>query len=216
MSRLILASLMVWVTLSVNGVDLSTLTTAENFKCLKDQHNINFIVMRGYRSYASPDPNVIAVLKAAESAGIAVRDIYMFPCRGKSPVSQADELVTHMGSTSFGTVWIDVETNTSPGCSWSQSSGADNCAFLEELVQELVKKGKKVGIYASHYMWQTIFGSATACAKFSAHPLWYAHYDNVQSFSDFTEFAGWTKPYAKQYKGTTTLCNTGVDLNWHP
>ncbi len=27
-------------------------------------------------------------------------------------------------------------------------------------------------------------------------PLWYAHYDNNPSFSDFTPFADWTKPVA--------------------
>ena len=29
-------------------------------------------------------------------------------------------------------------------------------------------------------------------------PLWYAHYDNIPSFSDFSSFGGWTTPYAKQ------------------
>lgn len=29
----------------------------------------------------------------------------------------------------------------------------------------------------------------------------YAHYDNIPSFGDFSAFAGWTKPYAKQYGG---------------
>jgi hypothetical protein len=65
-------------------------------------------------------------------------------------------------------------------------------------------------------MWQTILGTTSACQKFTQYPLWCAHYDNVQLFSSYTEFGGWTKPHAKQYKGTTTLCNTGVDLNWHP
>ena len=29
-------------------------------------------------------------------------------------------------------------------------------------------------------------------------PLWYAHYDNNPSFSDFSPFGGWKEPYAKQ------------------
>ena len=41
-------------------------------------------------------------------------------------------------------------------------------------------------------MWSTIFDNTTACLQASAgQPLWYAHYDNNPSFSDFTEFAGW-------------------------
>lgn len=29
-------------------------------------------------------------------------------------------------------------------------------------------------------------------------PLWYAHYDNSPSFSDYSSFGGWSEPYAKQ------------------
>ena len=38
-------------------------------------------------------------------------------------------------------------------------------------------------------------GSYSGGAKY---PLWYAHYDNNPSFSDFTPFGGWTKPAIKQ------------------
>lgn len=58
-------------------------------------------------------------------------------------------------------------------------------------------------------------GSTSACAKFTSHPLWYAHYDGVQSFSDFTSFGGWTKPAMKQYLGDKTLCSVGVDYDWY-
>ena len=27
-------------------------------------------------------------------------------------------------------------------------------------------------------------------------------------------FGGWSRAYAKQYKGTTSLCSAGVDLNY--
>jgi hypothetical protein len=49
-------------------------------------------------------------------------------------------------------------------------------------------------------MWNQIMGGADRCNKFMDHPLWYAHYDGVQNFSDFKPFGGWTKPYAKQFK----------------
>lgn len=60
-------------------------------------------------------------------------------------------------------------------------------------------------------------GSRSACAKFTDVPLWYAHYDNVASFSDWSSvsFGGWSKPAIKQYKGDTTLCGAGVDLNFY-
>ncbi len=116
--------------------------------------------------------------------------------------------------TLYGTVWIDVETNPSSGCSWTGHDATSNCQFVTDLANEIKAKGKNVGIYASKYMWQSIFGSMTACKGVGVHPLWYAHYDDKASFSDFTEFGGWTKPHMKQYVGDTTLCGAGVDKNF--
>jgi hypothetical protein len=81
----------------------------------------------------------------------------------------------------------------------------------------LKKKNKKVGIYASRYMWGSIFGNYDTCTQASVNtPLWYAHYDNVPSFSDFVAFGGWKTPTAKQYFGTSSLCGASVDRNWEP
>jgi hypothetical protein len=65
-------------------------------------------------------------------------------------------------------------------------------------------------------MWQSIFGSSTACHTLGAEELWYAHYDGSASFSDFAGFAGWTKPGMKQYQGDVTACSAGIDKNYHP
>jgi hypothetical protein len=49
-------------------------------------------------------------------------------------------------------------------------------------------------------------------------PLWYAHYQSPPqpNFDDFSPFAGWSTPYAKQYAGDTTLCGMSVDLDYTP
>ena len=65
-------------------------------------------------------------------------------------------------------------------------------------------------------MWTQIMGSTEACQDYKAEPLWYAHYDHVQSFSDYKEFGGWAKPSIKQFAGTTSLCGGSVDLNYYP
>lgn len=60
-------------------------------------------------------------------------------------------------------------------------------------------------------------GSTSGCAYFTSKPLWYAHYDNNPSFSDYSKYAfgGWSTPSIKQYLGDTTLCSVGVDLNFY-
>jgi hypothetical protein len=81
------------------------------------------------------------------------------------------------------------------------------------MVDEAKKQGVTLGIYTSASQWNPIMGGST---KFSYLPLWYAHYDNNPSFSDFVAFGGWTKPNIKQYKGTTSVCSASVDYNWYP
>jgi hypothetical protein len=81
------------------------------------------------------------------------------------------------------------------------------------MVDEGKAKGVSLGIYSSSSQWTPIMGSS--CTKFSSLPLWYAHYDNNPSFSDFKSFGGWTKPAIKQYAGDVSLCSAGVDKNFY-
>ena len=66
-------------------------------------------------------------------------------------------------------------------------------------------------------MWNQIMGNKDACAQFSNYPLWYAHYDGKQDFSDWqaNKFGGWTTPAIKQYAGDSVLCGYKVDLSYY-
>lgn len=197
----------------VLGVDVSQLYPTSTWECIK-KAGYNYAIPRGFCSFGGLDHNAVQSLTNAKNAGLQT-DVYMFPCRGKSPTTQGDEMVNGIPSHLYGTIWIDVETNPSSGCSWSGHDSTSNCQFLTELVNHLKSKGKNVGIYASYYMWQSIFGSHTACTGLSSHLLWYAHYDGKESFGDFQAFGGWTHPHMKQYQGTSSICGAGVDKNYH-
>lgn len=125
-------------------------------------------------------------------------------------------MVAGINTGLYSTVWIDVETNPSSGCSWGGHDANSNCQFLTDTINRIKSHGKKVGIYSSTYMWTSIFGSKAACPAVGAFDLWYAHYDNVMSFSDFSAFGGWTKPAMKQFAGDTTVCGLDVDKNYRP
>ena len=60
-------------------------------------------------------------------------------------------------------------------------------------------RGKKAGMYFSIRIWKLFFGDTEYCSNFSDLPLWYAHYDKVENFSDWLPYGGWNKPYAKQF-----------------
>ena len=99
----------------------------------------------------------------------------------------------------------------------SGTNYASNCDYLQQLVSA-VKANKGVpGIYSSEYEWETVMGSRYACTEVSAIPLWYAHYDNNPSFSDWssTIFGGWKSPAIKQYKGDITKCGAGIDEDYY-
>jgi len=72
-----------------------------------------------------------------------------------------------------------------------------------------------MGVYASEYMWSSIAGSGCHAGADAGAPVWYPHYDNNPSFSDWVPFGGWSSPAMKQYN-TGTSCDIGVDYNWHP
>ena len=76
-------------------------------------------------------------------------------------------------------------------------------------------RGKVVGIYTSFYEWGNVVGNSYSCTEFGNVPLWYAHYDNNPSFSDWRNFGGWTRANMKQYAGDTTLCGAGVDFSFY-
>ena len=70
----------------------------------------------------------------------------------------------------------------------------------------------KVGVYSSASQWSPIMCGWTGA---SSHQLWYAHYDNNPSFSDFSAFGGWTKPAIKQYAGDVSICSTSIDKDFY-
>ena len=110
-------------------------------------------------------------------------------------------------SATYGMIWLDIE-----GAQYWGSSKAENCNFIREMAAKATALGKKVGIYSSASQWGPICDSH----DFSSYPIWYAHYDNNPSFSDFSPFGGWTTPAIKQYAGDVSKCSCGIDENYYP
>lgn len=106
-----------------------------------------------------------------------------------------------------GMLWIDVE-----GTQYWSSSTSNNVNFIQAMVNEGKARGISLGMYTSNSQWSPITGGSTA---FKSLPLWYPHYDNNPSYSDWVSFGGWTQPSIKQYCGTTSICSTGIDKNFY-
>ena len=196
------------------GIDISQALSSSTASCFVSNGAGNYIIPRGYRSSGSVDPNTCASLTAAKTAGIPHRETYMFPCPtcSASAASQVSQLVSSMKKCSAftGRIWLDIE-----GSQYWTGNTSNNRAWYQSLVDACKSSGYQCGVYSSASQWSAIFGSLSY-AYGSNLPLWYAHYDGVASFSDFSSFGGWSKPFAKQYQGDVTLCSFGVDKNYSP
>ena len=111
------------------GVDISQLMSTSIGTCLKSA-GYNTVIVRGYCSYGAVDSNVCTSLKNAQAAGIANRDVYMFPCPtcSTSAASQVSSLVTYLtnncNSAWTKKIWLDIEgtqywySNTTTNRTW--------------------------------------------------------------------------------------------------
>jgi len=216
---------------SILGVDVSQLTPFDSWQCLKS-NMFEFANVRVYRSLGAVDKNGPTNMRNAWNAGFAQVNGYIFPCYlCGNPAAQventinylkyhnvmprtADESVTNNNANnqtagvenSLYMLWFDIEW----GSFWSDSAES-NINFLQIMVEAAKTRGVPVGIYASESQWKIIMGGTTI---FNSLPLWYPHYDNIQSFADFSQFGGWTRPAMKQYAASQSLCSTTVDTNY--
>ena len=191
--------------IATKGIDFSTAISVSTLQCLS-KDGYTFAIPRGYCSYGAIDPNVNSNIEHAKSAGFAHVDAYIFPCVScGNAAGQIDSFVSSVHG--YGMAWYDVEVYK-----WS-SNQETNRNFITAAINQLKAKGVKPGIYTSLNSWGTIVGKSWAGV--SSCPLWYPHYDNNPSFSDFSAYGGWTKPAIKQYAGDKTVCGAGVDLNFY-
>ena len=207
MFKVFSSALLVAAATAITGVDVSTSISQSDWECL----NVDWASVRAYSSTGSPDYNAAGTIKAARAAGVSDVSAYIFPCvscgdGGK----QVNDTIYYLNKqdASPDRYWYDVERYN-----WS-SNLASNQAFITDMIEEGKKQGIKAGIYTNYYNWQEIVGLDWSYPADQGLPLWYAHYDNSASFSDFEAFGGWSSPSIKQYEGDKSSCGVGIDYDY--
>ncbi|CAG8668033.1 14921_t:CDS:2, partial [Racocetra persica] len=204
---------------AATAVDVSSLTTANSFKCAK---NLGYsrVMIRGYfEAYGNNpggaiDSNFLKNYENAKQAGYTDIDVYMFPCTGRStcktPQQQVNELVNLINKNKIivRTAWLDVEVDNKSG-NWNLGP-AKNKEILKEFYDAWKSTGWKFGIYSSQSQWETIIGNRNWVLD-SSLPLWYSIYDNVPKLNNFRPFGGWTQGTCKQYAGDSKFCGASFD-----
>ena len=184
------------VTLAIKGADLYLSASDDCLAALKKE-GVAFIITRCYMNVGMPDHRCGENLDAAADAGFAT-DIYIYPCPGcGAPEKQVAETIANVGNRKVGKYWVFVEN-----FQWKDK--AYNRVFLRTMMAELKKLGKTAGIYTSEYLWDSVMG--LDWTEMAVYPLWYKRSDGNAACMPFKPFAGWAKPFMKQYM-TTALCN---------
>jgi len=200
-------------TIGSMGVDISQPLSANTAKCLAS-NRYTWISIRAGRSNGRVDTNAPASIRQAVAAGFgpSAISVYIFPFSDTADAASGGRQVTAMWQSlasvkdSFSTIWIDIEA-----AKWRTTG--QNRLFFESMVAACRATGKQCGVYTSKVFWTQIMGASYTGG--SSLPLWYPHYQSPsqQAMTDFSAFGGWTQPWAKQYKETTTVCGIGADLN---
>jgi len=191
------------------GVDISQPLDATTAACFVN-NGYSKLIARGYKSSGSVDSAACDSMTAAKNAGMDV-SVYLFPCPTcGNPSSQVQAVADDLnGCGIYGaTIWLDIE-----GQQYWLGNTKSNRSFYQGLVDACNDSGFSCGVYSSYYQWQNVMGT-TGYSYGSDLPIWYAHYDNSQSLSDFQGFGGWNYANMKQYQGDQTVCGFGVDLDY--
>lgn len=203
------------------GFDLDGPVSGETLSCLAKEGR-SFGIFRAWHSYGAYDTSACTNIASAHSASIKSVGVYMFPCPkcSTSASEQVAKMVSSLksdgcsygstGSKSYHKVWLDIEGGSQ---FWSSDHSTNN-KFFKGLLSGCSAQGVSCGVYTNKDGWTEIMGSSFAGA--SDLPLWYAHYDNNPTFSDFKPFGGWSQPYMKQFQGDVTVCGQDLDENVLP
>jgi GH25 family lysozyme M1 (1,4-beta-N-acetylmuramidase) len=196
-------------------------------QCIKDS-GYSFVIPRIYQETGHVDPNGAASVRAAAAVGLAT-DVYIYPAgfQSNNGAQMANDVINAIRGLPVGRVWLDIE---GVGKSWPSSTSLNQKLF-RDLADTLVHAGLSVGVYTQGWQWNSIMGSSFTYG--SSFPLWYAEYGqgpghysttdgtcsysgSSQSFSGFSAFGGWSRPFAKQYNGDCSKCGCGTDANIVP
>jgi len=220
---MILVLLLPTFVFTISGLDIDLSITSTQAQCFVSS-GYSFTILRGWHcGSATSDTASITAYQNLRAAGMSHIGFYLFPCVGgscPSATSQVQGMANFIASNGMtaDSVWLDIETpDAGSACYW-QGTSASKQAFYQELVSAAVAQwGSLLGVYSSYSEWQACFGSQSYVNPADTDGslrLWYARYDNVASFADFTSFSVWQTPYAKQYTGDGTVCGVDVDINF--
>ena len=194
------------------GVDAVKALSGINVNCIRNNYFDGFIILRSWKATGAFDSNIITAYSNSKSKGFSVNEIdtYVAPCfscgNAAGQVSSVYSSLTENG-IEFKSIWFNLDGT------WG-SSETENRKFFEEMMNKAISLGLNSGVYSDRNCWVNKFGESYTYSQTSKVFVWYFNHNNVESFSDFVQFGGWTSPYMKQYTADQLMCTAMVSYNY--
>ncbi|KAF7632205.1 hypothetical protein Mgra_00008389 [Meloidogyne graminicola] len=216
------------------GVYVFDELTIDEFKCLKEKKEIQFVIIDYFGIFGY---EIINNNKNAREAGIDDIDIYIRPCvksKGKSyspftTCGNPRKIITDVlnglknNNVNFGRVWLEIRGDVGEDIDHYTGYGQkydwyltieENIKFIDEMIKILNEKKQPYGIYSDKYLWQRITGNTQI---YNNIPLWYSNINNKENnFNDYYDgysFGGWKNPTIKE-TNASIVCRKYVDNIW--
>lgn len=180
-AQYILIALLIWWTNCTVIYSINHAISKTGLNCLYSYGNKNAssYIIRAYRNSQSPagiDPNALQTFRNAFELGFYA-DPYVELCRGINATSQINLVNTQIlvpldsGTTYFQYVlYLKVNPNSNPECTWEGYSQQDNCNFLKEAAEATYTvTTKQPIIYTTANIWAKFFGNS--CNTFARDML---------------------------------------------
>ena len=154
------------------------------------------------------DAGIASSQCAAVAAASVAIDLYCFLYFGYDIAAEVNKAIAVARQHPVGRIWIDVEAtapNEAPGMTPEQRT-----AETWQAVRLVEAASFPVGLYTGQWYWPTYMANT---AEFAAYPLWHSEYPYDEHLIPSVAYGGWSRVAIHQYKGSTTLCGKGVDLN---
>lgn len=214
-----------------NGIDISVATDDNTFKCLINEHNISYAIVRAFRSTGVIDSEAPNTIKSASNNGLSDLSAYIFPCIAQSNYSvehdiqcptfkeQIDEVLMLLNNENIyfenqrnlnvngkneiylNKLWIDIEDEV-PSKYYANNTQI-NIAFMQAMVSYMEFLNIPIGIYTTKTYWSNIMNNTEG---YGQYPLWYPRYDDINDMSFFEPFADFEKVDIKQTAGDAPFC----------
>jgi len=193
--------------------------TLQEWQCLRKE-GFTFAVIETFDGGPGQNTAIGKCVSDAWQAGFIHVDVYAFICpncqNNNPPSAVMQRIISYLkeNKVNYGQLWFDVEQCGTEHC-WNDAPS--NVAYLRSAINTAISSNVSVGIYSSAYSdwgWHSMMGADTS---FSNTPLWYAHWDGIQTFNDsWWNFGGWKKSAIKQYGAFYKSCNVVYDVDYYP